>query len=304
MAKKLWVGGDGSGINDWSVAANWSPSGVPADGDDVYLRNSSVGITASLDQSAVTLASLTIDMTFTGAVGTASAYLQIGASAFRCGDPSLSASSGSGSGRIKIDFGSVQTAATVVNTSNASTDSGLEPVRLIGTHASNALTVLSGRVGIGTTLAGEVATFAIVNIAGKNAILTLAAGCTLTTINQSDGILNLLAAATTVNQSGGTLTTSGIGAIATANIGGTANLNSSGMITTVNVQKGGYANLSGSPTARTITNCSLYNGAKLNASNGNPLSITFTNGVDLVQCGFPDVTLDFGDNLTVTPSAL
>lgn len=55
----------------WNVAANWSPSGVPQTGDDVYLDNFAGDIKYGLDQSAVTLASLRATASFTGEIGLA-----------------------------------------------------------------------------------------------------------------------------------------------------------------------------------------------------------------------------------------
>ena len=75
MAVKIWTGAtDG----DWSVAGNWSPSGVPASADDVILSASYVvSITAGLNQSAVTLNSLTVEQGYSGAIGSKAADLQI-----------------------------------------------------------------------------------------------------------------------------------------------------------------------------------------------------------------------------------
>ena len=75
MAVKIWTGAtDG----DWSVAGNWSPSGVPASTDDVIISAAyTVSITAGLNQSAVTLNSLTVEEGYSGAIGSKSADLQI-----------------------------------------------------------------------------------------------------------------------------------------------------------------------------------------------------------------------------------
>ena len=48
MATKLWNGGVSG---DWSVAGNWTPSGVPTNGDDVYLENNAVDVDAGLNQT-------------------------------------------------------------------------------------------------------------------------------------------------------------------------------------------------------------------------------------------------------------
>ncbi len=71
-----------------------------------------------------------------------------------------------GSGRILINFGSVQTDVVVASTKNNAQDSGLEPVRLIGSHASNEIHV-SGRsfVGLGTTNGDESPTWTVIDAA-------------------------------------------------------------------------------------------------------------------------------------------
>jgi hypothetical protein len=42
-AGKTWVGGAAGKTNDWNTAANWSPSGVPAAGDDITIATSKQG---------------------------------------------------------------------------------------------------------------------------------------------------------------------------------------------------------------------------------------------------------------------
>jgi len=71
MANKTWVGTDTGNEGDWSVAANWSPSGVPVASDDVYFVSGSQDVTAGLDQSAVTLLSLNFGTKYTGSIETA-----------------------------------------------------------------------------------------------------------------------------------------------------------------------------------------------------------------------------------------
>jgi hypothetical protein len=128
---------------------------------------------------------------------------------------------GSGPNRWKHDFGSVQTTITVLNTSQSSADSGLEPLRIIGTHASNVIYVLGGTTGLATSDAAEVATLATINQTGG--VLNGGAGLTWTNIFQSGGTLNLTsgAAAGVITQSSGDCRITGAGTIANLTIGGT-----------------------------------------------------------------------------------
>ena len=67
-----------TGSTDWGQTYNWSLAAVPVTGDAVFLTNNAYGIDTSLNQAAVVLASMTLDMSYTGYVGSSSAYLQIG----------------------------------------------------------------------------------------------------------------------------------------------------------------------------------------------------------------------------------
>ncbi len=53
----------------WSNPRNWSGGAVPVAADDVIFSNGSVPCLYGLDQSGVTLASLTIDQSYTGKIG-------------------------------------------------------------------------------------------------------------------------------------------------------------------------------------------------------------------------------------------
>ena len=67
MATKTWLG-TAAAPNDWTHPDNWSPSGVPANNDDVYFEDNSVSCNTAteLDASSVTLDSLNIDQSYTG----------------------------------------------------------------------------------------------------------------------------------------------------------------------------------------------------------------------------------------------
>ncbi len=254
MADKIWAS---SSSNDWATAGNWAPSGVPANGDDVYIDGSAsnVDIADGLNQSAVTLASLRVSATYTGRIGTASAYLQVGATALDIGTPAQGGTTPSGSTRIKINLGSVQSAVTIHSTSTSSADTGLDPVRIIGTHASNTLTVLSGRVGVATTNPSESSTIATLNVVGQSSFATTGAGVTLGTVSNNGGNVVANSAITTLNAIAGTTFARGDGAITTVNADGGEcflwNRSGSTDIGTLN-WNGAMLNFRGEPTSLTI----------------------------------------------------
>jgi hypothetical protein len=78
MATVTWTGGANDG--NWATGGNWSGAAAPSSTDDVFLLTTSQDITLGLNQSAITLASLTISRGFGGSIGSASAPLQINVS--------------------------------------------------------------------------------------------------------------------------------------------------------------------------------------------------------------------------------
>jgi len=150
-----------AGPNDFSTAANWSGGAVPTTGDDVIFENSSIDCLYGLAQSGSTLTSLTIYQNYTGKIGLPernasgyaeyrTTYLTISATNIRIGE-----GPGSGSGRIKINVGSVACTLNVFNT-GATAEVGLAAVLWKGTSASNAVNVNKGTVDV-AILAGETA---------------------------------------------------------------------------------------------------------------------------------------------------
>lgn len=299
MATKLWVGGTSGTVDDASVAANWSPSGVPVSSDDVVFDGavSSENCIAGLDQSAKTYASLTIYDSYTGYIGTATAPYQCGATIATIHKPS-GASNADGSRRINLDFGSVQTDCSVMGSAATNADSGMPPIRIIGTHASNDLFVTGGAiVGVAAGDDSEVSTFANISISagltGEAPALTLGTGCTLTTIDIGDGsIVNRGSNVNTLIMQGGTYTVYGSATHGVLEVqGGTAYVNSNGTITGLLVGNSGTADFSGDPRTKTVTTTVLQSGASLDLDNGNVMSITLTNGIDLTNCKLQDVTI-------------
>lgn len=222
--------------------------------------------------------------------------LHIGATNARIGDASGSTTAGTGSGRIKANFGTVQTTIVVVKT-GSSTDQGKEPVRVRGTHASNKAYILGGTVGFATNKPGDVATFTEISVSGASATANVGAGVTLATLRQTLGNATVGCAITSaLEQDGGKITTQGSGAIAAANVGGIAYLNSTGTIATLTVLGGGTADFTQSLQARTVTTPKLYKGATLKYD---PAVVTFTNPIQLIGCTLADVKIIVPQNATV-----
>ncbi len=315
-----------AGPNDWSTADNWSANTLPATNDTVIIQNSSVSILFGLDQSSVTLTQLEIDQSYLGKIGLPEdhfaldadtsdtskpeyrqAYLAISATAIHLGRHQGNTSP-VGSGRIKLDTGSNQTELNIQNTASVSADANLQPVRWIGSHASNVVNVTRGNLGVAMNQPGETATIATLNVGQRGNVSTdarvdLSSGVTLTTLNQAGGNVTLGCNVTTLEQSAGTLTSSEAAAITTAHIDGLAYFNSTGTISTLVVAPNGQADFSQDPRARTVSNCQLHKGASLNLDNGNPLSITLTNGMDFIRAEPNETTLTIGPHVRVTLSA-
>jgi hypothetical protein len=154
----IWLDVDGN----WANAANWSLAAAPVNGDTVIIPSGNKSITTGLAQSAVTLAAL---RTYAAFIGTIEG-LAIGATKYYLGIPSDDGRTAAGCRRLVLNLGSVQSAGIVYSTSDGTLDTGKPPVRIKGTHASNTLNILGGRVGVGTDGAGDVATMLTATVAG------------------------------------------------------------------------------------------------------------------------------------------
>jgi hypothetical protein len=221
-----------TGPNFWSEPLNWSGGQVPAAGDDVVFRDSSVPVSWGLDQSAVQLGSLRIDQSYTGRIGLASrgfatsadgqtvnlaiqeyraTYLRVGFDELRIGE-NQGPGSLQGSRRIKIDCTDTSGAPRVeiFATSSTSAEQGLPAVRLLFDNADAELFVRGAPAGVGVAvdLPTETSVIGRIAITG-NSRMFVGDGVTVTTFEQDAGT-SLLAAAATVQDVtawGGTLVT-------------------------------------------------------------------------------------------------
>lgn len=300
-----------AGPNDWSTAANWSTGAVPVNSDNVYLENNDDDIKYGLAQSAVTVTLLEIRASFTGTIGLpkvnedATEYPE-----YRADTLAISATTcnigngpGNGSGRLKLNFGSVQTTLNVYATGSG-LDDDQAALQWKGTHASNAVNIYRGEVDVAGYPA-ETATIATLRVGFESgqesdAQVRLASGTTLTTITQTGGELEINSAATTITRHGGSLTVRGTGAITTlTNNDGTVTHLSSGTVTTYTGGPGSTLDCSPALIAKTFTTTTIHAGATVLDPQA---LVTWTNGIVLSRCRIQDVSLDLGFNRTLTPS--
>jgi hypothetical protein len=241
MANVYWIA---TTAGSWATAANWSGGAVPVNGDNVRLPAGTASINAGLDQSAVTLANFIIDEGYAGAIGTpldsgTLAYLQIGCTRFEF----------AGTGESLINLGSSNIPVQIFDT--AIPETGEFGLLLKGSNLTVA-DIEGGYVGF-ATIHGETATIATLRVKGAAARVWAGSGCTLTTVENYAGELELRAACTTLSHFKGRTRTSEVGAITTLNVwGGTMLPESTGTITTANLY-GGTTNFTGSGEARTVT---------------------------------------------------
>lgn len=260
-----------AGPRHWDTGANWSGGAVPANGDDVFIDQGG-DLLYGLDQSAVTLASLHISQAWTGRLGLArvntdntasypeyrSQSLSIGATSIVIG-----AGSGAGSGRVKLNTGSVQTTLRVLDSGSA-LESGIAAIVWKGTHASNAVHVVRGSLDV-APFPGDTATVLGLNvgyrdnIAGDSTVL-LGSGVTLTdaTVVQSGGQLTINSSTTgsaTLSVLEGTCFIQAGGHVGLSVRGGTCLYNSMGTLGgNPAVSGSGHLDFSQDLRAKTVTN--------------------------------------------------
>ena len=159
---KTWTGTTNS---NWNEAGNWSPSGVPASTDSVYITSTSDDI-VGYDGSAVALTDLVVGQQFTGKIGTSGTKMQIDATNFDY--------SGLGDSAY---FEGTYTTLTVQNTSTSDT---------------------------ALNLSGDSDTITTLRILGGRGTINIASSCNIvTTIEQigADGVTLNIADSTTIGGS-------------------------------------------------------------------------------------------------------
>lgn len=304
-----------SGPNDLNIAANYSTGSLPTNSDTLVVDSGSDILYNLGSLSGVTLTELRVDRTYSGKIGLPyinqdgstsyieyrQAYLAIGATTINIG-----LGTGIGSGRIKINTGSVQTTLNVFDT-GSQLESGIGSVVWKGTHASSAVNMLTQTSGGGASLsiapfAGESATVLAMNVQAA-ATVYCGSGCTFTNLTfvQADGTVTLNSATTgtaTLTVYGGTLTLQSGGHLGLTVRGGTVIYNSTGTLGGAPVVSGsGVLDFSQDLRAKTVTNPIDIYGDKAQVLD--PSKVVGTLVVDLDE-GSKAQNIDFGTNVRLT----
>lgn len=268
-----------SGPNDASTVTNWSGGALPVDGDTVVFDQGASSVLYGLSAlTAISPAAINIEPGYTGNIGLPpintdagvssgrtyyeyrDQYLQVGDS----GDAqTIALTVRGGGGRLKIDTGDAQTTLLVTGTATRA-DTSVPTLLWKGTHASNALTITRGDMGV-AWYAGESATLAsarvgYVNNQSGDSAVEMGSGVTLSnaTISQTGGTLSINSATSgsaTITQTAGTLNLNAGGQLGLTVRGGTCNYNSTGTLGGNPVVSGnGHLTFAGDPRAKTVTN--------------------------------------------------
>lgn len=297
------------GPNDVSTVANYNDlttpaypaTSLPASGDTLTFENNSnsalYGLTAL---SAVTLAALHVNQSFTGQIGlpqvNAGGYVEYRPRYMQLdgGTWDVGLGNGSGSGKIQLDFGASANHLGTVFNSGSSTEKNIPAILILGSYSANVLSVFKGSVGV-AVFAGEAAALTTLNMAYVNsvpgdAIVQCGAGAIVTTVNQAGGQLSLAYNVAAITQYAGTVTVTGATAISgTATIGGTLVDQSSGNIGTVTLLPKGVYDRSQSLKTKTITNLNMNAGAVYNDPYG---VVTVINRMTPVGCSLSQLTIN------------
>lgn len=260
MATKYWVGTDSGNEGDYSVAANWSPSGVPVASDVVILpAECTQNITAGLDQSSVNIARFLVQEGYTGTIGSASGYLILKSDSIQFAGTGVGYISTGASHSTDIDI-----------TKTATATSGAHGLYLIGGSIDD-LSIKSGTVGLAVLSNETMGVANDVRLSGGK--LTLGSQTYVTNLNINGGITTLDGGVSTMRiYDGQAVMRLGVAA-GVYSYGGTTRWGGSANITSIHML-GGNVNATDSGIDRTIG--SLYIGPGSFTYDPNVISISTT----------------------------
>ena len=253
-----------SGPNYWSVAANWSGSTVPVTGDIVIISQSATEILYGLAQSAVLLAELIIESSYTGKIGSPvanlSGYIEYRATYLAIGATKLLIGQGSsrGSQLLKIDLGTNVSTVIISKTDTTPLD-GESSCQILAVNVASTINIIEGDLGV-ARLGEEVSTLAKIQV-GVKATVKIGYGVTLATIENAGSIECASNITTWTQDSGKALLFDATLATLTVK-GGEFWYFGSATITTATIGPG-TLDLSGDLRSRTITTCNLKKGGKI-----------------------------------------
>jgi hypothetical protein len=313
-----------TGPNFWDNADNWSGDTVPVDGDTVVFDSGDVSLLYALS-TGIEPAALIITPGYTGHIGLPLVnedepslpydeyrdtylILENDAGTAACAI-SLEDGEGAGSGRIKLDLADCATATVNVRFTGQRAEEGVPALLIKNTASSAILNLQRGDVGV-AFFDGEAGHLATVRVgfledqAGDSS-LVCGDGVDLAdaaiTITGGTVSLDSATGSGTIDVYGGELE---VRSAAHASIdldGGTLFYRSTGTLTTLAVGGGAVADFRKDVRARTVTNCTLFEGGSIL----DPYkTVTWTNGIDVTRAALAEVTVDLGPHLTLTPSAI
>lgn len=235
MANKVWIGRDPTNEGDYGTAANWNPSGVPTNGDNVFFHPGGHAVTGSLNQSSVTLGNVFVCWGFDAPIGYYTGptpnYLQLDANAVWY----------SGTGRSFLELRNGGGALDVhIEQAGSYNRTGMSNL-YITTDGSSTIGTLSCRAGhvcVGGFGDDPSQTVAHVRSTGRNSTVVIGDVVTATNVHVDAGNVRSESANThaLVEQGGGSFTMYGQGAItALQTAGGTSTLFGGGTVTTATV---------------------------------------------------------------------
>lgn len=276
------------GPNHVNLATNYVGGALPTTGDTLVIQDTDVDLLYGLDAlTSVTLVELRIDASFTGEVGLPDydadgdyfqyrgKYLELGSTLVTIGS-----GEGSGSGRLKLNLKAVQSTVNVLSTGQPA-EQGRRALILKGTHASNALNVISGSVDVAPD-AGEASTFATVRVSyaenqTSDSLVRFGDNVTLTNLTINGGEVTIASNTTSIMAYEGEVTIAE-GAHASISIyGGELVYNSSGTLTTLLVSNA-LADFGKDPRPKVVTNAiDAYRGATI----ADPLGVLIAGGFEV-----------------------
>lgn len=141
-----------SGPNDFGTAGNWSPSGVPADGDALRFEVGSSDCLYSLDQTGKTFPSVRFDLRWTGKLGlprlNTGGYLEYRTRELTAGMTVVEVGTGNGSGPQKVAINTLTVQTSIrVRDSGASSEINVPCVIWRGSNVANVVEVNGGEFG-------------------------------------------------------------------------------------------------------------------------------------------------------------
>lgn len=279
MAIKYWWGYLPGSEEDYSVANNWSPNGVPAANDDVVIPAGSADIQYGLDQTAVELDTFEVHDGYSGTIGRPGAYLQI---------ESAEWVNLRGAGDIYLDISQGTCDEVVLKRAVG----GAGEYHIIGQDVL-ATTCVRGRVFAAMGTSGDITITHTTDFAGDS-FFTMLSGA-VESVNAHAGTTHLVSGSSgviggTTNIYDGTIIIDG--AFAAGGVdgirvwgAGTLDYRTTNNPTKIVVAGTGTLTFANDERPKTITTVELYGGPTLNKNNGAG-NITITN---LSAIGNPNI---------------